>query len=191
MNPYEILEVDKNTSLEDIKIKYKQLANKYHPDKGGDAEKFKLINLAYNILMDPIKRQSFDDNGIFFTDTTIINDAKTKLIELFNLFINPLDPENHDLIMIMSFELKRRDETNQKRIQDIKITIEKLLKVKNKLKLKKKTHNHMEELLEDTIKQCQRDLEHSLREEKVFAYTKLILDNYAYSDFEYFEKLPE
>jgi curved DNA-binding protein CbpA len=47
---YQILELPNFASSEKIKLKYRQLALKYHPDRGGDEEKMKLINMAYNIL---------------------------------------------------------------------------------------------------------------------------------------------
>lgn len=191
MNPYEILEVDKDTSLEDIKLKYKQLANKHHPDKGGDSEKFILINLAYEILTDPIKRQSFDDFGNFFTDSSIIDESKQKLHDLFYEFINPHNPDSQDLIMTMSFELDRQHQRIKNRIEQINFSIEKLTKVKSKLKLKKKTENYIEDLVTTSITQCKLDLDTAIREDKVFAYTKLILNNYSYSDFDYYEKLPK
>jgi len=190
MNPYEILELDKNASIEDIKYKYRQLANKYHPDKGGDTEKFKLINLAYDILTDPIRRQSFDDTGTFFTDTRIVNDAKYKLQELFNTFINPHDPDSQDLIIIMKFELDRRHNYTKERIDAIKKTITKLEKVKSKVKLKKQTENFLVDLLNQSLDQCQRDLQDTIHEEKVFTYLTYILNNYDYSDFDFYEKLP-
>jgi len=40
---YEILGVQKNASMDDIKKAYRKLAIKNHPDKGGDPEKFKEI----------------------------------------------------------------------------------------------------------------------------------------------------
>lgn len=57
---YAALGVSKDVSEEDIKAAYRKLASKHHPDKGGDAEKFKEIKEAYEILSDVQKRASYD-----------------------------------------------------------------------------------------------------------------------------------
>lgn len=66
---YEILEVKKTASEEEIKKKYKIMAKKWHPDKNLDkkeeAEKmFKTISEAYTVLSDPEKRKIYDQFGI-------------------------------------------------------------------------------------------------------------------------------
>jgi curved DNA-binding protein len=60
---YETLGVSKNASEKELKTAFRKLAAKHHPDAGGDAEKFKEINEAYNTLKDPQKRQMYDQFG--------------------------------------------------------------------------------------------------------------------------------
>jgi curved DNA-binding protein CbpA len=61
---YDILGVDKNASLDEIKSAYRNLAMRYHPDRNpGNKESeelFKEINAAYDILSDSQKRQEYD-----------------------------------------------------------------------------------------------------------------------------------
>lgn len=60
-DPYTVLGLSKNTSVDEIKTAYKKLALKHHPDKaGGDATTFNKINEAYQILNDPDKRRLYD-----------------------------------------------------------------------------------------------------------------------------------
>ena len=61
---YQILNVDKNCSSEDLKKSYRKLCIKHHPDKGGDEQEFKKISEAYNILKDDEKRRIYDQYGM-------------------------------------------------------------------------------------------------------------------------------
>ena len=63
---YKILGVDRNASQEEIRKAFYKLAHQYHPDKGGDPEKFKEINEAYQVLSDPVKRAQYDRYGQVF-----------------------------------------------------------------------------------------------------------------------------
>ena len=60
---YELLGVSKDSSKDEIKKAYKKLALKHHPDRGGDAEKFKEISEAYAVLSDDGKKQQYDQFG--------------------------------------------------------------------------------------------------------------------------------
>lgn len=63
---YDILGVPHDATPEQIRQAFYKLAHRYHPDKGGDPEKFKEINEAYRVLSDPEKRAQYDKFGTVF-----------------------------------------------------------------------------------------------------------------------------
>ena len=64
---YEVLEVTKTATVEEIKKAYRKKAIQYHPDKNpGDKEaeeKFKEAAEAYDVLSNPEKRSRYDQFG--------------------------------------------------------------------------------------------------------------------------------
>lgn len=66
---YKILGVDKSASEEDIKKAFRKLAHEHHPDKaGGNADKFKEANEAYQVLGNKEKRAQYDQFGSAFNN---------------------------------------------------------------------------------------------------------------------------
>lgn len=64
---YEILGVERQATVEEIKMSYRKLAMKHHPDRNpGDTEaeaRFKEAAEAYQVLSNPQKRQRYDQFG--------------------------------------------------------------------------------------------------------------------------------
>ena len=60
---YKTLGVSRSATDEEIKKAYRKLARTNHPDAGGDEEKFKEINEAYEVLSDKKKRKLYDQYG--------------------------------------------------------------------------------------------------------------------------------
>ena len=65
-NFYDILGVSRDASDKDIKVAFRKLSQKYHPDApGGDEAKFKEISEAYTTLSNPEKRREYDQMLMF------------------------------------------------------------------------------------------------------------------------------
>ena len=86
-NYYDILDLDSNCTIQDIKKSYRELAIKWHPDKNDNKEeaekKFKEISEAYQILSDETKRKEYDNNQL----------GETKTIDPYEIFKNIFEKE--------------------------------------------------------------------------------------------------
>jgi DnaJ domain len=51
-----------------VKKNYRKLSLKHHPDKGGSADTFRLLNRAQRVLLDPKLRKQYDIVGIDLDD---------------------------------------------------------------------------------------------------------------------------
>ncbi|MBE6486151.1 MAG: J domain-containing protein [Methanosphaera stadtmanae] len=105
---YKILDVSINANEDEIKKAYKKAVLKYHPDvnkEDNSNKKFQLIQEAYVVLSDDIKRQNYDK---------LISSAKTNLpkkISKSNLTTvnrkkksNPLDTISKGVELAVNFE---------------------------------------------------------------------------------------
>lgn len=61
MTHYETLGVEKNATDKEIKKAYQKLAQKHHPDKGGDENKFKEIKAAFEAIETAEKRAEYEN----------------------------------------------------------------------------------------------------------------------------------
>jgi curved DNA-binding protein CbpA len=60
MNPYKILGIHKNYTLDELKNRYKIVAKKAHPDRGGNQQLFTIVTLCYQKLHEEFKLKQID-----------------------------------------------------------------------------------------------------------------------------------
>ena len=90
MNPYEVLGVSRNASIDEIKRAYKELSRKYHPDSyvGNPLsslaeEKFKQVQEAYDAIM---KEKNGDYNyADNYNNNGYSNGESGEMAEVYNL----------------------------------------------------------------------------------------------------------
>lgn len=62
---YTALGLRSSATLADIKKAYRQQASLHHPDRNAAADaaaRFRLVQEAYDVLSDPVRRKAYDDN---------------------------------------------------------------------------------------------------------------------------------
>ena len=60
MDPYKVLNVSRNCSIEQLRDAFKKVAIKVHPDKGGNQELFNIVVESYKVIFQKLKGQSGD-----------------------------------------------------------------------------------------------------------------------------------
>lgn len=62
---FKILDINENASIEEIKAQYRKLVKQYHPDVGGDKQKFINLQASYEYLCANYRPRSSDKNYKF------------------------------------------------------------------------------------------------------------------------------
>ncbi|NVM01703.1 MAG: DnaJ domain-containing protein [Candidatus Helarchaeota archaeon] len=104
---YDILGVNSNASADEIRSSYRRLARKFHPDinPNKDAEeRIKLINIAYGVLSDPVKRQQYDFMRRYGVSNNVYSANYGETVEFKSLseffeFLSKIDDEEFEKIL--------------------------------------------------------------------------------------------
>eukprot|EP01065_Artemidia_motanka_P030148 TRINITY_DN36159_c0_g1_i1.p2 TRINITY_DN36159_c0_g1~~TRINITY_DN36159_c0_g1_i1.p2 ORF type:complete len:197 (+),score=74.81 TRINITY_DN36159_c0_g1_i1:91-681(+) len=63
LNPYTVLQVERDATASEIRKAYRARSMETHPDQGGSKEAFIEVSEAYKILSDPAARRTYDRTG--------------------------------------------------------------------------------------------------------------------------------
>lgn len=182
MNPYDILGLSVHATDEEIKQRYKQLAQQYHPDKGGDAELFKKIKLAYEILSDPERRKQFDRTGKIHDNISIRDETLEQLSRMFLSTIQEFDPEQGNLVLSMKNETRNLKSVVEKDIEMCTKYINVLEKIISKIKQKKNEENILVQFASIQLQTRTNDLVMLERRIQVCNLMLEVLEDYQYGD---------
>ncbi len=183
---YKVLGVRRNAMQDEIKDQYRYLSKKYHPDKAdGNAEKFKALASAYEILSDPERRKFYDLTGSDMTEAEFDRKAGGLLQQIFQLVVtqNGLEAiESIDMIKVINenidtgmIELEKKIDTARKS----RVAIGKILRrVKHK-----STMNPISVMLKHEIQKHTDTITQSKQEQEVGTRASAMLKEYGF-DFE-------
>ena len=180
MNLYNDLGLSPTSTFDEIKQRYRILAQHHHPDKGGDEDLFKKIKLAYEVLSDPSRRAEYDATGKIQEDVPIRVEALQELSGLVTHCIAKINPDHDDLIVRMKLELT----DNIRQCKDNIITcnnyIIKLNKILKKVNRKKEGDNFIKSVIEEQIKMREGELKNFNHKISLCNYMLDLLEDYYY-----------
>ncbi|KAI1698106.1 dnaJ domain-containing protein [Ditylenchus destructor] len=74
---YEVLDISPDSELKEIASKYRKISSKVHPDKCHAAcatDAFRVVHDAYEVLIDPERRKSYDAHLKMQTHVEVVDD---------------------------------------------------------------------------------------------------------------------
>ena len=189
MNLYQELELPANCSQEDIKRQYRTLAHQHHPDRGGDAERFKRISIAYAVLSDVARRAEYDRTGQFVQDNNIRGEALGRLGNMINHYVPGLNADVEDLIVKMQMDINQESQRLENEIANARRQIHNATAAHKKLWVKNSGENILKVFVENFIERRETDLINLARSQTVLTTMKEILADYHYGDNEWLAAL--
>jgi curved DNA-binding protein CbpA len=182
MNPYDILGISKDSTPEEIKSKYKSLAQQHHPDKGGDPTTFKEIKEAYELLIDPIRKERYDKTGKFDKHQNFRDEALEHLSRLFLHVVNNINPDHDNLVIIMKNETRNEISVINNNIEVCKNHIKKLEKIIKKIKKKNDGENLLQMFTQNQLNGRLNELHNFYRQIQILELMLRMLEDYQYGE---------
>lgn len=110
-NPYTVLGVAQDASPEEIRARYRALAQQLHPDReDGSEEAFKELGEAFSLLSDAGRRARFDVTGLTSSPKTKTRDLQAEALEqlgkLLNEVLSEADPDERNIQRLMDNQLR-------------------------------------------------------------------------------------
>lgn len=114
VNHYERLKVTQDAPPEVIRAAYRALANRLHPDRGGEGvggdahEQMVALNAAYEVLIDPALRRDYDDSlssaraWLPASDDALVDDREPSAVGVVPNLVAPVSawaPEMKHVVM--------------------------------------------------------------------------------------------
>ncbi|GLG94795.1 hypothetical protein R5R35_014822 [Gryllus longicercus] len=165
LNPYEVLQIDSDATLEEVKKKYKRLSILVHPDKNPDdpersQQAFEIINKAWKTLENEETRTKCLDvieEAKARTDQMIAEKRKKLKKEGKDSRIDEDDPGNYKhAIYVMTMKLfadmeRKRRELEQRDIEERKRKREQEIEEEEKANIEKEWQKNFEESRQNRV----------------------------------------
>lgn len=159
---YDDLGIEPGADDATIKRAYRSRAKKAHPDQGGDPEEFKKLNEAKIVLLDPRRRQKYDETGE--TDASpdnefaeIINIATSAIDYVLNqIERRRTDPCTYDIVKDARTHVDNTIDGEKEKLRNLEAGVASLKKLAERMKSKPGKTNRLRPIFEARIGDHQR-----------------------------------
>jgi curved DNA-binding protein CbpA len=178
MTYYDELGVSRDATNEEIRAAFRRKAKEHHPDRGGDPEKMSAANRAYETLISPDRRLTYDRTGDDRPPQT--DNAAQQLVLATILEWMASATNSGDLITDVSARFDSDDRATRDQIDAGNKHLDRLRKRLKKLKFKGKGADFVRQAVAHKIKETKQQIEKLKDRRQMLARAKEILGNYEY-----------
>ena len=176
MSLYNELDVGKDADKPTIKKAFRKKAQELHPDKeGGDAEKFAMVKLACDVLMDDERRKQYDETGTTDKARQPKDAAREKLAMVFDAIIS-MEGFNGDIIREAQARFSQAKVEFKVFKEKLKKELKRLKKLSGRVKAKKT--NLYQQIIDNKIDGINRGIAKAEQDLIVLDEIFLLLEDY-------------
>lgn len=180
MSLYETLGLKRGATEAAIRSAYLKKAKQTHPDQGGNAEEFKEVSRAYNVLGDRSKRLVHDETGQEDGGPTAEDAAVAIVRNLTEMVIaNGHDPATTDFLREMRGQIAQAIANSDQQRADINRKITRCDALSKRFKIKN-CDNLIAKILQGRVDEMERQLAAIERDRLNLDAAKTLLASYEY-----------
>jgi curved DNA-binding protein CbpA len=176
MHLYEILGVAMTATSAEIKKAYRRLAQKSHPDRGGNADEFHQIQKAYEVLSDNDRRAHYDQTGQDEQQQSLSSVAFEKVAELFISIIS--DSTSGNIIDRCRSKIEKKVQAVTGASKQAEKETAKLLKLLDRVTHKNGGENIFAMVVQAKINSLESDIERAKVELELLSEMKAIINEH-------------
>jgi len=156
---YAILGVDKKADKKAIGRAYRKKAQSLHPDKGGTAEEFHQLQLAYQVLSDDKRRSAYDLTGVVPLEQSPNQRVVQEIAAMMILLMDQVDVRFTDLVgeMIKGIETTLAQTEEQIQQEFERISTRKM--VSTRIRRRGRAQNVLLEIVNGDIQEIQKRID--------------------------------
>jgi len=182
---YQILGIDRTSTIDQIKLAYKEKVKTLHPDKGGSEEEFIELMTAYSILSNYNTKAEYDRTGTYaLSNVELYGKVVKKLASIFanyleaNLKNTEISKINHIELLKSQIEYIISDlvKKHSKFFSDAK----QIAEMKRRLKYNGEKENLLEMILNERMRRCELFKKESEEEIEILRGCKAFLMDYQF-----------
>lgn len=178
MSYYEELGIAPDASNEEIRSAFRKKAKQHHPDRGGSAEKMAKTNIAYETLITPQRRLTYDRTG---EDRPVAVDKIAEQLVISNIMAWFASERNSgDMIADVTSHLNNEQTKFLKQIVDGSALVARLTKRLKKLTFRGKGYDPVRAAASKQINEVRQQIERIRDQAATHDRAKELLKNYEF-----------